>query len=181
MEESCLLFAPKMFLRWFFSSFSGCIVSTLLVKLLIVICWNAWVDFNVSNIFAHVFLLLLFLLLLQYTFLFSAHIHTYTHIHFWGTFFGLIILFMSSCSCFMNVSSSQIALNIIVAVIVCYFLFLEHSVIFWQSCHWAFSFFFSLNVAFLASSQRQMMQALLSSVNTHVGHPNSSQMLVLLP
>lgn len=129
MEESCLLFAPKMFLPWFFSSFSGCIVSTLLVKLLIVICWNAWVDFNVSNILAHVFLLL-FLLLLQYTFLFSAHIHTYTHINFWGTFFGLIILFMSSCSCFMNVSSSQIALNIIVAVIVCYFLFLERSVIF---------------------------------------------------
>ena len=81
----------------------------------------------------------------------------------------------------MNISSSQISLNIIVTVIVYYFLFLEHSVIFWQSCHWAFSFFFSLNVAFLASSQSQMMQALLSSVNTQVGNPNSSQMLVLLP
>ena len=105
MEESCLLFAPKMFLRWFFSSFSGCIVSTLLVKLLIVICWNAWVDFNVSNIFAHVFLLLLFLLLLQYTFLFSAHIHTYSFLRdfFWSHYLVHVILFLFyECIIFSN-------------------------------------------------------------------------------
>ena len=76
MEESCLLFAPKMFLPWFFSSFSGYIVSTLLVKLLIVIFGMHGLILMSLIHLAHVFPLVLFLLLLQYTFLFFAHKHT---------------------------------------------------------------------------------------------------------